>query len=106
MDFNFFKKKEKGLSLIFGIDDDKITASFVCNNKNKPDAAKIGTIIYALNSGMLFDTIINSLVELKTKNNDKEFVQLILDQISTYYFINNKNELVISPLETFNKNAK
>lgn len=88
------------------MDEDKIRASFVYDNKNKPDAAKIGTIIYALNNGMLFDTIIDSLVELGTKNDNKEFVQLILNQINTYYSIDNKNDLIVSPLETFNKNAR
>ena len=107
MDFNFFKKKENNiLNLTFNINNNQINTSFVYSNKNLDDATKIAAIIYALNNGMLFDAILDSLVNVGKNNQKTEFITLVLNQLNKYYSNDQKNEIIIKPLETFHKNAK
>ena len=108
MDFNLFKSKKENkhaLNLIFTINSDKVNTSFIYKDKKPENAQKIAGIIYALNSGMLFDSMIDSLVDQGQKG-DKDFIVAILNELNKYYSADSRNDLIIYPLETFTKYAK
>jgi hypothetical protein len=99
----FNKKSQKITKLEFNLDDSIINTIFYHYDETTEDAHKIANIIYALNTGLLSKQIIDSIISLKTNN--KQFITDILSRIN-YLSTLTLDNVVVTPLETFNKNAK
>jgi hypothetical protein len=99
----FHKKQPKITKLEFNLDDNIINTVFYNYEETTEDAHKIASIIYALNTGLLSQQIIDSIIGLKVNN--KQFITDILSRIN-YLHTLVLDSVVIPPLETFNKNAK
>lgn len=87
-----------------------ITFIFTGNNKNinlniqykKCNSEYIASMIYALNNGLFLGKMVQNLTDnIDIKNNNE--ILLKLDQL---YLLDQKNDLLVKPLEAFEKNAK
>jgi len=104
--FTLFKKKlpQKTFKLMFDLEDNRIETLFYHKNYSEDNANKIAITLYALNNGLLFSSILESLNDTTTL--DKEFVKLVISKLNYYYTLDSNNIPLIQPLETFQKNAK
>lgn len=93
------------ISIKFSCDTKDLTKiSLKYNNINNPEY--IATIIYALNNGLFLDQIVNILVNNLKSKKDKDITYKILSKLDSLYITDQQNELIIKPLETFDKNVK
>lgn len=105
--YNFFSRKKSHDKLTFNISMcyDDLDTSFMNSDKSEGDAIKIATMIYALNNGLLFDSIIDSLLKMH-KNSDAshKFINTILVRLNGFYTQHPDDKPIINPLETFKTN--
>lgn len=109
--FKFFNrilsvfKSKYIVSLVFRYDiNDNIFLSIDYNNRSK--SQDIASIIYALSNGLFLDKIVNILLE-DAKNNKKNIAAYqILSQLDSLYVIDRQHDLIVKPLEAFEKNVK
>lgn len=105
--YNFFSRKKPDNKLIFNVSMsyDDLDTSFINSDKSEGDAIKIATMIYALNNGLLFDSIIDSLLKMHKKSDaSHKFINTILVKLNAFYTQVPDNKPIINPLETFKTN--
>lgn len=101
---SLFKSKHI-VSLVFRYDNNH-NVFLSMNYNNKPKFEDIASIIYALNNGLFLDKIVNILLA-DTKNNKKNVTaHQILSQLDSLYVIDRQHDLIVKPLEAFEKNVK
>lgn len=92
------------MSILFKYDNtNNIILSLDYNSKNKPE--DIASIIYALTHGLFLDKIVNILLE-DIKHDRKQISYDILSQLDHLYIIDRQKDLIVKPLEAFEKNVK
>lgn len=91
--FNFFEDEK-----------DIVKISIKYSHINNPEY--IASIIYALNNGLFLDKIINILLDDLKKNKNQKLTNDILSKLDVLYVIDQQNDLIIKPLEAFDKNVK
>lgn len=64
------------------------------------------SIIYALSVGLFLDKIIKILLEDIKNNKNKKLAENILNKLDELYILDQQNDMMIKPLETFDKNVK
>jgi len=96
---SFFTNNKK-LTLNFISDPkDIVKISINYNSTNSPEF--IASVIYALNNGLFLEKIVNALF-----NENKAETNNILLKLDALYVTDHQNDLIIKPLETFDKNVK
>lgn len=102
--FSIFKYKPKVSFNFFEDEKDIVKMSIKYDYINSPEY--IASIIYALNNGLFLDKIVNILLDDLKKNKNQKFTNDILSRLDALYVIDQQNDLIIKPLEAFDKNAK
>lgn len=91
--FDFFEDKK-----------DMVKISIKYDHINNPEY--IASVIYALNNGLFLDKIVTILLDNLKKEKNKDLTSNILSKLDTLYIIDQQNDLIIKPLEAFDKNVK
>lgn len=98
---SLFKSKEK-ISFEFVSDTkDIVKVSINYSSINSPEYA--ASVIYALNNGLFLDKIVNILLN---DLSNKTLASNILGKLDALYIVDQQDDLIIKPLEAFDKNVK
>lgn len=97
---NLFKSQPK-VTFTFFSDPKDIVKIFI-NYHSLESPEYIASLIYALNSGLFLDKIINAILE----NKNKDFSSDILSKLDMLYILDSQDNILIKPLQAFDKNVK
>lgn len=101
--FNFFSKlshKKKSITFKFISDNPNDIVLSIYQNGCSPEY--IASMIYAINNGLFLGKMIQNL----TENNNIKNADDILSKLDRLYVLEQQDDILVKPLETFEKNAK
>lgn len=101
--FSFLKKffyKEKTIIFTFTSTDSKDISLNINHKQCNPEY--IASIIYALNHGLFLSKIIQNLMD----HTDTNYNNQILAKLDQLYVLEQQDDILVKPLETFEKNVK
>lgn len=101
--FDFLKKicnKKKSITFTFTGKDTKDISLDIYYKQCNPEY--IASIIYALNHGLFLGKIVQSLMDHKDTNYNNQ----ILAKLDQLYVLEQQDDILVKPLETFEKNVK